>query len=65
MGDRRLAQHTGGGQGTAPLTASSPAGEIPVSYEKLGFTAFAGDASQNRLILKNGAHAIGLFRGPP
>jgi lactoylglutathione lyase len=34
-----------------------------VSYEKLGFTAFAGDASQNWLILKNGAHAVGLFQG--
>lgn len=32
-------------------------------YEKLGFTAFAGDASQNWIILKNGAHAIGLFQG--
>jgi|ERR1700693_800583 len=32
-------------------------------YEKLGFKAFAGDATQNWLILKNGAHAIGLFQG--
>jgi catechol 2,3-dioxygenase-like lactoylglutathione lyase family enzyme len=32
-------------------------------YEKLGFEAFAGDASQNWLILKNGDHAIGLFQG--
>ena len=32
-------------------------------YEKFGFTAFAGDASQNWLILKNGDHAIGLFQG--
>ncbi len=32
-------------------------------YEKFGFTVFAGDASQNWLILKNGAHAIGLFQG--
>jgi catechol 2,3-dioxygenase-like lactoylglutathione lyase family enzyme len=32
-------------------------------YEKLGFTAFAGDASQNWLILKNGPHVIGLFQG--
>ena len=30
-------------------------------YEKLGFQVFAGDASQNWLILKNGDHAIGLF----
>lgn len=34
-----------------------------VFYEKLGFTVFAGDASQNWLILKNGRHAIGLFQG--
>ena len=32
-------------------------------YEKLGFTAFAGDQSQNWLILKNGDHVIGLFQG--
>ena len=32
-------------------------------YEKFGFRAFAGDASQRWLILKNGDHAIGLFQG--
>ena len=32
-------------------------------YEKLGFKIFAGDASQNWLILKNGEHALGLFQG--
>jgi catechol 2,3-dioxygenase-like lactoylglutathione lyase family enzyme len=32
-------------------------------YEKLGFTEFGGDASQNWLILKNGGHVIGLFQG--
>jgi catechol 2,3-dioxygenase-like lactoylglutathione lyase family enzyme len=32
-------------------------------YEKLGFQVFAGEASQNWLILKNGDHAIGLFQG--
>jgi len=32
-------------------------------YEKFGFKVFAGDASKNWLILKNGAHAIGLFQG--
>jgi len=32
-------------------------------YEKLGFAAFAGDAAQNWLILKNGDHVIGLFQG--
>src|SRR5258705_13852888 len=32
-------------------------------YEKFGFKVFAGNASQHWLILKNGAHAIGLFQG--
>ena len=32
-------------------------------YEKFGFKAFHGDASQNWLILKNGDHVIGLFQG--
>jgi lactoylglutathione lyase len=32
-------------------------------YEKLGFTVFAGDQSQNWLIMKNGNHVIGLFQG--
>jgi catechol 2,3-dioxygenase-like lactoylglutathione lyase family enzyme len=32
-------------------------------YEKFGFTVFAGEASQNWLILKNGDHVIGLFQG--
>ena len=32
-------------------------------YKKLGFQVFAGDTSQNWLILKNGDHAIGLFQG--
>ena len=32
-------------------------------YEKLGFQAFHGEASQNWLILKNGDHVIGLFQG--
>lgn len=32
-------------------------------YEKFGFKAFAGDASKNFLIMKNGDHAIGLFQG--
>jgi lactoylglutathione lyase len=32
-------------------------------YEKFGFAVFAGDASQNWLILKNGDHVIGLFQG--
>ena len=32
-------------------------------YEKLGFAVFAGDQTQNWLIMKNGEHAIGLFQG--
>lgn len=32
-------------------------------YEKLGFAVFAGDASENWLILKNGDTVIGLFQG--
>jgi catechol 2,3-dioxygenase-like lactoylglutathione lyase family enzyme len=32
-------------------------------YEKFGFKVFGGDASQNWLILKNGDHVIGLFKG--
>ena len=32
-------------------------------YEKFGFKEFAGDASQNWLILKNGDHVLGLFQG--
>jgi lactoylglutathione lyase len=32
-------------------------------YEKLGFTVFTGNESQNWLIMKNGASNIGLFQG--
>lgn len=32
-------------------------------YEKLGFAVFGGDQAQNWLIMKNGAHVIGLFQG--
>jgi hypothetical protein len=32
-------------------------------YEKLGFSVFGGDATQNWLIMKNGDHVIGLFQG--
>lgn len=32
-------------------------------YEELGFEAFAGDESQNWLILRNGIATIGLFKG--
>jgi lactoylglutathione lyase len=40
--------------------------DLPASrqfYEKFGFQAFAGDASKNWLIMKNGDHVIGLFQG--
>ncbi len=32
-------------------------------YEKLGFSIFGGDISQNWLILKNGECIVGLFQG--
>ncbi len=32
-------------------------------YEKLGFSVFGGDQSQNWLIMKNHEHVIGLFQG--
>jgi lactoylglutathione lyase len=32
-------------------------------YEKFGFKVFAGDASKNYLIMKNGDQVIGLFHG--
>jgi len=32
-------------------------------YEKFGFKVFGGVASQNWLIMKNGDHVIGLFKG--
>jgi catechol 2,3-dioxygenase-like lactoylglutathione lyase family enzyme len=32
-------------------------------YEKLGFEVVMGDASENWLIVRNGDHTIGLFRG--
>lgn len=32
-------------------------------YEKFGFKVFAGNATQNWLILKNGTCVIGLFQG--
>ena len=32
-------------------------------YETLGFTVFAGDQSQNWLIMKNGDCTVGLFQG--
>ncbi len=32
-------------------------------YEKLGFAVFAGDKSQNWLIMKSSSCVIGLFQG--
>ena len=32
-------------------------------YEKFGFQAVGGDATQNWLILRNASHTIGLFQG--
>ncbi len=32
-------------------------------YEKLGFTVFTGDQTQNWLIMRNGEAIVGLFQG--
>ncbi|MDX2418014.1 MAG: VOC family protein [Xanthomonadales bacterium] len=32
-------------------------------YEKLGFNSVGGDSNQGWLMLRNGRHVIGLFRG--
>ncbi|MBN2044054.1 MAG: VOC family protein [Anaerolineales bacterium] len=32
-------------------------------YEKLGFTQYAGQLEHNWVIMKNGAHNIGLYQG--
>ena len=32
-------------------------------YEKLGFSSFAGEPSQNWLMMRSGDHVIGLFQG--
>lgn len=48
------------------FSVSLNVGNIQVSkefYEKLGFTVFGGDISQNWLIMKNGNCVIGLFQG--
>ena len=34
-----------------------------VFYQKLGFSVFGGDETQNWLIMKNADHVIGLFQG--
>lgn len=34
-----------------------------VFYEKLGFSVFGGDETQNWLVLRSGDHVIGLFQG--
>ena len=48
------------------FSVSLAVADIQVSkafYEKLGFSEFGGDISQNWLIMKNGDHVIGLFQG--
>ena len=48
------------------LSVSLSVSDIKASkafYEKLGFSEFAGDISQNWMIMKNGDRAIGLFQG--
>ncbi len=56
----------GGNHGTGNFSVSLAVKDIQASklfYEKLGFTAFAGDQSQNWLIMKNGDRNVGLFQG--
>ena len=38
-------------------------GASKLFYETLGFKVFMGDQARNWLIMKNGAHTIGLFQG--
>lgn len=48
------------------FSVSLPVRDIAASrafYEKLGFTAFAGEQANNWLIIKNGSTLIGLFQG--
>jgi lactoylglutathione lyase len=48
------------------FSVSLAVGDIEASklfYQKLGFTVFGGDQSQNWLIMKNGGQNIGLFQG--
>ena len=48
------------------FSVSLPVRDIAASrafYEKLGFTAFAGEQANNWLIMKNGSTLIGLFQG--
>lgn len=48
------------------FSVSLPVRDIAASrafYEKLGFTAFAGEQENNWLIMKNGSAVIGLFQG--
>src|SRR5687768_16084655 len=55
-----------GYRGARHLSVSLAVKDIETSkvfYEKLGFTVFAGNQSQNWLIMKNGDHVIGLFQG--
>jgi hypothetical protein len=48
-----------------PLSVSLAVGHRDASskfHEKLGFKVFPDAAARNRLIMKNGGHAIGLFQ---
>jgi lactoylglutathione lyase len=61
-GDRTEGAHMELGAFSVSLTVKS-LDASKTFYEKFGFKVFAGDASQNWLIMKNGDHAIGLFQG--
>jgi catechol 2,3-dioxygenase-like lactoylglutathione lyase family enzyme len=56
----------GGGMELGAFSVSLAVKDLAASrafYEKFGFKEFAGDASKNWLILKNGNAVIGLFQG--
>jgi predicted enzyme related to lactoylglutathione lyase len=66
-GQRSQSPHSGGqGMELGAFSISLAVKDLAASrafYEKFGFKAFAGNPSQNWLILKNGDHVIGLFQG--
>ena len=48
------------------FSVSRPVRNLPAArdfYLKLGFVEFGGDATKNRLILRNGSTVIGPFQG--
>jgi hypothetical protein len=58
-----LSSDPGATQASGRQSGGRDIGASKLFYEKLGFTVFAGNQSQNWLIMKNCDHAIGLFQG--